>query len=127
MSYGQLDSGLSRYRNAYATLATDDATAATALFSSPALINFIPPPSPVDRTKGINAYAWGRISAVFEITADGRARNVEIVSATPLGLMDAPYRRRLIESYYRPRLIAGEPVATRQVKFTHEFRYFASE
>ena len=115
MSYGRLERGLTRYRNAYAILAAGDAAAATALFSSPALINFIPPPSPVDRAKGINAYAWGTVSAVFEITADGRARNVEIVSATPPGLMDARYRRRLMESYFRPRLVAGEPAATRQV------------
>ena len=124
LSYGQLETGLSRYRDAYANLATDDAATAAALFASPALINFIPPPSPVDRTKGINAYAWGTVSAVFEITADGRARNVEIVSATPPGLMDARYRRRLMESYFRPRLVAGEPAATRQVRFTHDFRYF---
>lgn len=127
MSYGRLERGLTRYRNAYAILAAGDAAAATALFSSPALINFIPPPSPVDRAKGINAYAWGTVSAVFEITADGRARNVEIVSATPPGLMDARYRRRLMESYFRPRLVAGEPAATRQVRFTHEFRYFLAD
>jgi len=127
LSYGQLETGLSRYRDAYVSLATDDAAAAAALFASPALINFIPPPSPVDRTKGINAYAWGTVSAVFEITADGRARNVEIVSATPPGLMDARYRRRLMESYFRPRLVAGEPAATRQVRFTHDFRYFPAD
>jgi tetratricopeptide (TPR) repeat protein len=127
LSYGRLETGLSRYRDAYASLATDDAAAATTLFASPALINFIPPPSPVDRTKGINAYAWGTVSAVFEITADGRARNVEIVSATPPGLMDARYRRRLMESYFRPRIVAGEPATTRQVRFTHDFRYFPAD
>jgi len=127
LSYGQVETGLNRYRDAYATLATDDDSAATVLFSSPALINFIPPPSPVDRAKGINAYAWGEISAVFEITSDGRARNVEIVSATPPGLMDDRYKRRLMESYFRPRLVDGEPAATGQVRFTHDFRYFPAD
>ena len=127
LSYGRLETGLSRYRDAYASLATDDAAAATTLFASPALINFIPPPSPVDRTKGINAYAWGTVSALFEITADGRARNVEIVSATPPGLMDVRYRRRLMESYFRPRIVAGEPATTRQVRFTHDFRYVPAD
>jgi hypothetical protein len=38
--------------------------------------------------------------------------------------MDAHYQRRLLESYYRPRLVGGEPAATESVRFTHRFRYF---
>ena len=125
LTNGQLEIALSHYRDADAVLAADEDSQAAALFSSPALINFIPPPSPVDRTGGTKPYEWGAISADFEISAEGRATNVRIVAATPPGLMDARYRRRLMESYFRPRLVAGEPTATPHVRFTHQFRYFA--
>ena len=121
------EAGLARYREAFAALAADDVSAAAALFANPTLIDFIPPASPVDRASDVSTYAWGSITAEFEITANGLARDVEIVSATPPTLMDARYRRRLMESYFRPRLVAGEPVATSSVRFSHRFRYFAPE
>jgi len=127
LATGREEPGLAHYRAAYATLATVDAAAATALFATPALINFVPPAGPVDRAAGISSYEWGSITAVFEISANGRASSVEIVAATPPGLMNARYGRRLMESYFRPRLVAGEPVATTQVRFTHRFRYFPLE
>ncbi len=127
LTNGQLATGLSHYRDADAVLAGDEGSRAVELFSSPALINFIPPPSPVDRTGGSAPYEWGAISADFEISAEGRARNVQIVAATPPGLMDARYRARLMESYFRPRLVAGEPIATPHVRFTHQFRYFRAD
>ena len=127
LTNGQLALGLSHYRDADAVLAADGDSRVVELFSSPALINFIPPPSPVDRTGGSEPYEWGAISADFEISAEGRARNVRIVAATPPGLMDARYRARLMESYFRPRLVAGEPVATPHVRFTHQFRYFRAD
>ncbi len=124
LTNGQLEIGLSRYREADAVLVTDADSQTVELFSIPALINFIPPPSPVDRTGGSKPYQWGTISAELEISAAGRARNVRIVAAIPPGLMDADYKRRLTESYFRPRLVAGEPTATPHVRFTHQFRYF---
>ena len=127
LTNGQLEIGLSRYRDADAVLAATEDPQVAEFFSSPALINFIPPPSPVDRTAGSKPYEWGTISADFEISAEGRARNVQIVAATPPGLMDARYKRRLMESYFRPRLVAGEPIATPHVRFTHQFRYFPAD
>jgi tetratricopeptide (TPR) repeat protein len=124
LTNGQLEIGLARYREADAVLVTDADSQTVELFSIPALINFIPPPSPVDRTGGSKPYQWGTISAELEISAAGRARNVRIVAAIPPGLMDADYKRRLTESYFRPRLVAGEPTATPHVRFTHQFRYF---
>ncbi len=127
LSRSQQELGLARYRDAYAVLAADNESDVVAFFARPAMINFIPPPSPVDLSQGAYEYAWGTITALFEVSAGGSARNIEIVAATPPGLMNARYRRRLLESYFRPRLVDGEPVATRQVRFTHEFRYFAAE
>lgn len=127
LATGRAETSIARYREAYAALAAEDTAAATVLFAKPALIDFIPPSSPVDRTSSISIYSWGTITAEFEISAGGLARGVEIVAATPPGLVDARYQRRLIESYFRPRLVAGEPVATSLVRFSHRFRYVPPE
>ncbi len=127
LAAGREESALARYGEAYAVLADSDRAAADSLFASPVAINFIPPPSPVDLSGSINDYAWGGITAQFEVTANGRARYVEIVEALPADLMEARYRRRLRETYFRPRLADGVPAATASVRFTHEYRYFVPE
>ena len=127
LAAGREESALARYGEAYTTLADSDRAAADSLFASPVAINFIPPLSPVDLSGSINDYAWGGITAQFEVTANGRARYVEIVEALPADLMEARYRRRLRETYFRPRLADGVPAATASVRFTHEYRYFVPE
>ena len=118
------ESALALYGEAYAVLSASDPAAADALFESPAVINFIPPPSPVDLSGSVSDFAWGEITAQFEVTANGRARNVEILEALPANLMEARYRRRLRETYFRPRLADGVPAETASVRFTHRYRYF---
>jgi hypothetical protein len=78
----------------------------------------------VDLSRSEDDYAWGHITARFAVSAEGRAEQVVITSAAPQGLMDAAYRRRLTAAVFRPRLVAGEPARTREVRFNHEFRYF---
>ncbi|MFL2546678.1 MAG: hypothetical protein ACJ0SL_04875 [Candidatus Rariloculaceae bacterium] len=124
MATRRVEAGITRYRAAYAVLAADDATAAAEMFANPELIDFIPPASPVDRTTRDSSYEWGEITVDFKISANGLATLAEVVAATPPGLMDARYQRRLLESYYRPRFVAGEPATTESVRFTHRFRYF---
>ena len=53
--------------------------------------------------------------------------NVEIVAATPAGLMEDAYDRRIRETHFRPRLIDGAPLPTSGVRFTHNFRYYVAE
>ncbi len=127
LTSGREESALALYGEAYAALADGDPAAADALFAAPVAINFVPPPSPVDLSDSIDDYAWGAITAQFEISANGRARFVEIVEALPADLMEASYRRRLRETYFRPRLANGAPVATARVRFTHQYRYFMPE
>lgn len=112
------------YRDAFSVLQRISAEAAAEFFASPRMVNFVPPASPVDLSRSEDDYAWGHITARFAVSAEGRAEQVVITSAAPQGLMDAAYRRRLTAAVFRPRLVAGEPVRTREVRFNHEFRYF---
>ena len=100
LTNGQLALGLSHYRDADAVLAADGRSRTVGLFSSPALINFIPPPSPVDRTGGGEPYEWGALSADFALSTEGRARNDRIVAATTPRRMDDRYQARLMAGYF---------------------------
>ena len=62
----------------------------------------------------------------YDVSADGRPLNVEAVrreGAQP-SVFEPRYSRRLRETHFRPRLVAGEPVATDNVQFTHYFRIY---
>ena len=62
----------------------------------------------------------------FDVTADGRPLNVRVVhrdGAAPSPL-ESRYSRRLRETHFRPRIVAGEPVATDNVQLTHYFRFY---
>ena len=92
------------------------------------MISFVPPPGPVDwGWRSNQPYAWGSITLRFALSAQGRAERIQIVVADPPGLMDARYVQRLREAIFRPRLLAGEPVATRRLRYFHEFRYFVAD
>jgi len=125
---GNTAAAMDRYRAAYATLARDGTAAADAFFNNPRMINFVPPPGPVDwGRRSSDTYTWGSITLQFRLSADGRAERIEIVAADPPGLMNALYGRRLYEAVFRPRLVTGEPVATSTLRYFHEFRYYVTD
>ena len=119
------------YRQAYEALEAEEPSLAAEFFAAPRFIDFVPPPSPVDRRSsrrgGRRAYDWGSITARFDVSADGRAANVAVTLADPAGLLDDQYVRRLAEARFRPRLAHGEPAATASVAYDHEFRYFVED
>jgi len=120
------DAALEYYRDAYATLHVEDPSIAAEFFATPRFINFVPPPSPVDRQGNRAPHAWGSIAARFRVSSNGRATEITVAAASPAGLMDSRYVERLAEAAYRPRLLDGEPVDTAAVTFSHEFRYFVA-
>ena len=74
-----------------------------------------------------DSYAWGIITLSFTVSAEGRASDVQVISSEPAGLMDARYIGRVRETYFRPRLLSGEPTLTNNVQLSHQFRYFFSQ
>jgi hypothetical protein len=82
--------------------------------------------SSVDRGEKSKPYAWAEIDFDFDVTAEGRPLNVRVVhhvGAAPSPL-ESRYSRRLRETHFRPRIVAGEPVATDNVQLTHYFRFY---
>ncbi len=126
LAAGRDESALRYYSEAFGALGDNEA--GEALFGSPRMVNFIPPAGPVDWGSRRNrAYAWGSITARFRLSARGRAEQIQITASDPPGLMDARYVERLAEAVFRPRLVAGAPVATPRLRYSHEFRYFLPE
>jgi tetratricopeptide (TPR) repeat protein len=97
------------------------------LFAEPVMIDFVPPLSSVDRGTRSRPYAWGSITVQFNLSADGRAFDVEVRAADPPGGMESAYSRRIRETHFRPRLEGGHPVPTDGVRFTHYFRHYVVE
>ncbi len=112
------------YQQAYAALDATGEAEPDAVFANPRMIDFFPPLTRVDLNRRSRPWAWGSIELEFDLSAEGRAWNVEIVSAQPAGIVEAAYHRRLRETHFRPRLVAGVPVAVDDVRFTHFFRFY---
>jgi hypothetical protein len=122
------DAALARqyYVDAFAAAAAQSPADADSLFAAPEMIDFVSPLSPVDRGTRSRPYLYGSIVLEFDLSAEGRAENVRSVAAEPAGIMESDYVRRIRETHFRPRLVAGEPVAAMNVRFTHYFRVYAA-
>lgn len=120
-----LAAAVARYAEAYALLG-DMPDERARLLGRPEMLDFVAPLTRVDRGTSSRPYAWGTIVLGFDVGADGRARNVAVVSSAPPGLVDDAYVRRIREAHLRPRITANGPVATEGVRYTHNFRYYVA-
>ena len=115
------------YREAFEALGGEQPSLAEEFFSSPQLLDFVPPASAADWQSNPSSYAWGFIEAQFDVSPDGKATNIVISRSNPPLLMNALYARRLAEARFRPRLVDGAPTPTASVSYSHEFRYLVGE
>lgn len=123
---GDLEQALDFYAEAYSAYA--DSKTADDFFRNPRMIDFVPPAGPVDWGRPRNRdYAWGSITLTFSLSAQGRARQIEVIDSDPPGLMDARYVQRIAEATFRPRLVGGLALETSRLRYFHEFRYFLPE
>jgi tetratricopeptide (TPR) repeat protein len=116
------------YLEAWTTLSANPDVDVASFFAKPVMLDFIAPLSSVDRGQRSKPYAWAQITFAFDLSADGRPFNVRTVgSEGPPGPIEERYTRRLRETHFRPRLLAGEPVATDNVQFTSYFRFYVDD
>jgi len=114
-----------RYAEAYSLLA-DAPAERERLLGSPQMLDFVAPLTAVDRNASRRPYAWGTVVLRFDVGADGRARDVSVVSAEPPGFVESAYVGRIREAHFRPRIVDAAPVPTDGVRYTHYFRYYVS-
>ena len=124
---GRTEAAHDYYRQAFESLRPEELSAAGDVFGTPRLINFVPPPSPVDLRGDRGPYAWGFIELLFSVSADGQAAGIVVTETIPVDYLERRYARQLAEARFRPRLVDGEPVATEAVSYSHGFRYFLQE
>jgi tetratricopeptide (TPR) repeat protein len=116
------------YQQAWGALSSKPDVDVASYFATPIMLDFIAPLSAVDRGARSKPYSWAQITFRFDLSADGRPFNVQTVGREgPPGPIEARYNRRLREAHFRPRIVAGEPVATDNVQFTHYFRFYVEE
>jgi tetratricopeptide (TPR) repeat protein len=118
------------YQQAWTTLMQSPQFDVASYFAAPSMIDFVAPLNPVDQNAHSRPYGWNQVQFNFNVSPDGLPANVTIVGLgddqdpTP---MQAQYSRRLRETHFRPRLVAGDPVPTSNVKSTHYFRYYVDK
>jgi tetratricopeptide (TPR) repeat protein len=118
------------YNQAWTVLSSNPTLDVASFFAKPAMIDFVPPLSAVDRgVRSRRPYSWGQIVFDFDVSADGRPLNVEKIAekSQPTSAIESTYTRRLRETHFRPRIVDGEPVATDNVQLTHYFRFYVGK
>ena len=113
------------YREAWRTLSTADDVDVAEYFRKPTMIDFVPPLSAVDRNERSKPYTWAEIVLEFDVSAEGLPSDVHVMTRDQrTSSLQARYSRRMRETHFRPRLEAGEPVATTKVRSTHYVRRY---
>jgi len=115
------------YSQAYAGLANEQRVDRDTLFGKPKMLDFVPPLSPVDRGARSRAYFWATIKLAFDVSADGRAWNVDVLEINPPETLENDYVRRVRETHFRPKLVGGVPAPSDHVELTHYFRLYAAK
>lgn len=116
------------YREAWRTLSTAPEIDVAGYFRKPTMIDFVPPLSPVDRNERSKPYTWADIVLEFDVSASGLPSDVRVVTRDQRTTsLQSRYSRRLRETHFRPRLVAGEPVATSNVRSTHYVRRYVDK
>ena len=113
------------YRDAWRTLSAQPDVDVAEYFRKPTMIDFVPPLSPVDRNERSKRYTWAELVLEFDVTAEGLPSDVRVMTRDQrLASLQTRYNRRMRETHFRPRLVAGEPVATTNVRSTHYVRRY---
>lgn len=113
------------YREAWRALSTAPDVDVANYFHKPTMIDFVAPLSPVDRNERSKPYTWAEIALEFDVSANGLPSDVRVMTRDQKTVsLQARYSRRMRETHFRPRLVAGEPVATTNVRSTHYVRRY---
>jgi tetratricopeptide (TPR) repeat protein len=126
---GDSDTARDYYEQAWAALSKTTDFDVAGAFAKPEMIDFVPPLDSVDRGERSKPYTWAEINFKLEVAADGLPRNVQVVhhEGAQRWPLESVYSRRVRETHFRPRLVAGEPVATDDVRLTHYFRVYVDD
>lgn len=126
---GDTEGARAYYRQAWTALSQKADFDVAGAFAKPEMIDFVAPLSSVDRGERSKPYAWAEIEFKLDVDADGSPGNVHVVhhEGAQRWPKESDYSRRVRETHFRPRLVAGEPVATDNVEFTHYFRVYVDD
>ena len=94
-------------------------------FEEPKMIYFPVPEDPKAPPPGKRGNrSSGLVTVGFDISAQGRVRNLKTLDSQPPKMMDFRVRRSMRSAMYRPILVEGVPVETADHQFTHRYTYY---
>jgi tetratricopeptide (TPR) repeat protein len=115
------------YTQAWSAFSSNPDVDVVTYFSKPAMLDFVPPLSAVDRNERSRPYTWAEIVLEFDVSAEGLPSDLRVVTRDPQTVtLQSRYSRRMRETHFRPRLVDGQPVATTNVRSTHHVRRYVS-
>lgn len=90
---------------------------------------YLNPPSGAPAAGQDVPYAVGTVTVAYDISASGRAANVEVIETQPQAFpqMQRLVQRELRARIYRPRYAEGQPVPTPEQILVHKYFYLPSE
>jgi tetratricopeptide (TPR) repeat protein len=124
---GDVDAARNFYRQSWEALSAKPDFKVTETFEKPTVLDFVAPLNAVDRGQRARAYQWGQVVFRFDVSADGRPLNIEVVGPPPPEPLAGRYLRRVRETHFRPRIVGGEAVATSGVQFTSYYRFYVDD
>jgi tetratricopeptide (TPR) repeat protein len=126
---GDAEAARAYYQQAWSAMSQKTDFDVAGAFSKPELIDFVAPLDSVDRGERRKPYSWAAIEFKLDVAADGLPSNVHVVhhEGAQHWPQESVYSRRVRETHFRPRIVAGEPVATDNVEFTHYFRVYVDD
>ncbi|MCP4000954.1 MAG: tetratricopeptide repeat protein [Gammaproteobacteria bacterium] len=65
----------------------------------------------------------GYITARFDIDTNGQVKNIRIIESYPSGLLEKHLRMKLSRQKFRPQIMDGIPVETKDEQLQHQFKY----
>ncbi len=72
-------------------------------------------------------FADGVMMLRYNVDQNGRVEDISVVESEPPGLMDKRISYLLTRFLYRPRLVAGKPVVSKDMQARHRFSYLRPE
>ena len=131
-SFGKADSAEVRYVEAWQQLSQDDAhlEQREVYFREPLRVAGLPfsalefaDGSRRDMPADKDLLRQGYVLVGYAVSDKGRVQDARIIESEPVGLLDTRVVNTLGRSYYRPRLVDGNAVATEDLLYRHDFFY----
>ena len=124
--FGKPEDGTVAYRQSWRQMDANDELGpeyANRYFAEVRQLYYNQPDNPASSTKGADFFTEGYVLTEFTVSADGTLTDIRVVESKPVQMKERLFVKALQKARFRPRLIDGEPVATKNVPLRNSYGY----